>query len=323
MTVEQAGAPFPFRRVLVTGGDGFVGRHFMPALAARLGQEASITLASRRPEEARDRVTLDLRDPASVTTAIGAVRPDLVVHLAAQASIGRSLGAAADTWDINLGGSLALARAIAEVVPDCTVLFASSIEVYGLTFNTECVTEASPLRPQGPYACSKAAAEAMFADVLPATARLIVTRAANHSGLGQDERFVIPAFAAQIAQIEAGAQPEISVGNLDAERDFLDVHDVVAAYVALLAAASTLSARSLFNIASGRTVRIGDLLDRLRAMSDVETTVAQDPLRMRPSEVPRTCIDSGVIHAATGWVPARSLEAMLADVLTGQRMHSG
>ena len=313
MTVQQAETPPPFRRILVTGAGGFVGRHLVPALAAQLPDDASFTIASRRQAAERDQV------PASVAAAIVAVQPDLVIHLAAQASIDQSLEAAADTWSTNLGGSLALARAIATTVPECTVLLASSAEVYGLTFNDGSVTEACPLRPQGPYACSKVAAEAMFADVLPKSAKLIVARPTNHSGPGQDERFVIPAFAAQIARIELGGEPTISVGNLDAERDFLDIRDVVAAYLAVLVAAPVLPARNLFNIASGRTVRIQDILARLCAMGRVATTVIQDAKRMRPSEVPRAQIDSSALRRATGWAPKHDLDTMLADVMAEQR----
>lgn len=315
--------PLPFSHILITGADGFVGRHLIPALENRLEPGARLICATRTPVPGRQgdhaRIAFDLEDAAGIAAAIDAVRPDLIIHLAGQASVGRSTGMAANTWSINLGGSLALARALADIETECTVLFPSSVEVYGLTFNHETANEQSPLRPQSAYARSKVAAEAMFDDVLPAAARLIVARPSNHSGPGQDEAFVIPAFAAQIARVERGASPTIRVGNLDAERDFLDVRDVVAAYLALLARAETLPRRNVFNIASGRTLRIGALLDRLRMLSPAETVVEQDPQRMRPSEVARAAIDIAAIREAVGWMPACTLDDMLGSVLADQR----
>jgi len=315
----------PFARVLLTGAHGFVGRRLAPALASRLRPGARLILATRSPNndiryaDAVEQIAFDLDDPAGVRETVAALRPDLVVHLAAQSSVGQSTKAAADTWSSNLCGSLALARALAENAPDCTLLFASSVEVYGLTFNEEIVTERSPLRPFSVYARSKAAAEAMFADVLPAEARLIVARPSNHSGLDQGEAFVIPAFAAQVARVEQGASPVIRVGNLDAERDFLDVRDVVSAYLALLEQAETLPSRSTFNIASGSVVRIGSILDRLRELSIVATSVEQDPERMRPNEVARTAIDATELARAVGWAPRHTLDDMLPRILDKHR----
>ncbi|HWI86419.1 MAG TPA: GDP-mannose 4,6-dehydratase [Sphingomonas sp.] len=310
----------------MTGGDGFVGRLLVAAMAERLKPDARLIQATRTPRsewpDDHDYVTFDLEDPAGIADAIGEVRPDLVVHLAAQSSVGRSAGEAGVTWSINLCGSLALARALAATVPDCTLLFASSVEVYGLTFNHEVATEASPLRPQSAYARSKAAAEAMFADVLPADARLIVARASNHSGPGQTDAFVIPAFADQIVQVERGKASAVRVGNLEAERDFLDVRDVIAAYLKLLVQAKSLPPRNIFNIASGTSVRIGAVLDRLRALSGLEMAVERDPQRMRASEVARAAVDASAIRRAFGWVPTHTLDETLASVLADRREHA-
>jgi GDP-4-dehydro-6-deoxy-D-mannose reductase len=328
---ERMGRPSPtkkdaslsaFSRILVTGADGFVGRYLVPVLAANMGTGAEIILGSRYPnmEATYREIAFDLEDPTIIASAIRSTRPDLVVHLAAQASVGEAGANAAATWSLNLCGSLALGRAVAEFSPDCTFFYVSSAEVYGRTFNDGIADEDSPLRPQSAYSRSKAAAEGMLLDLLPKTARLIVVRPSNHSGPGQDERFVIPAFAAQIARIEAGGPPEIRVGNLEANRDFLDVRDVVAAYLALLAQAADLPLRSTFNISSGCVVPIRALLDMLIALSPDKTAqVLSDPGRMRASEVPRAEIDASRLREVTGWAPEHTIQDTLLSVLTAYR----
>jgi GDP-4-dehydro-6-deoxy-D-mannose reductase len=319
---ETGGPLAAFFRILVTGADGFVGRYLVPVLAANISAQAEITLASRDPraDATYPEIAFDLENPAIIASAIRSTRPDLVIHLAAQASIGEAGTDAAATWSLNFCGSLALARAVAEFSPDCTFFYVSSAEVYGQTFNDSIADENSPLRPQSAYSRAKAAAEGMLLDVLPKTARLIVARPSNHSGPGQDQRFVIPAFAAQIARIEAGAPPEIWVGNLEASRDFLDVRDVVAAYVALLARAADLPPRSTFNIGSGQIVSIQMLLDMLMAQSPHnQAEVIVDPKRMRASDVPRAEIDASRLREATGWAPKYTIQDTLLDVLAEYR----
>lgn len=311
-----------YSRIMFTGADGFVGRHLLPALSAALPPETDIILASRTGEGVAGyrSVPLELKEPASVQAAVADIRPDLVIHLAAQASVGQSWGAAADTWDINLCGSFHLANAIAEHVPHATLFYVSTAEVYGNSFKDGIAVESTPLQPQSAYSRSKAAAEGMFADILPDTSRLVVVRPTNHSGAGQDARFVIPSFAAQIARIERGEASEIRVGNLEAERDFMDVRDVVEAYIGLLARAGALPPRNIYNIGTGSSIRIGDILDRLRAMSEAATPVVQDPDRMRPSEIARTVIDPSALRAETGWEPVHPLDDTLATVLSEQRV---
>ena len=315
--------PLPYSSVLVTGADGFVGRNLVPVLQRRLRPAARLALSTREPFAPygqTEPLGLDLRDPASIRAAVAERRPDLVIHLAAQSSIGQSAELAAESWEINAFGTFHLARAIAASAPEATMMFISSAEVYGRTFNLETATERSELRPQSVYARSKAAAEALLADILPPTARLIVARPSNHSGPGQDSRFVLPSFAEQIAQIEAGhSEPVLRVGNLGAERDFMDVRDVIRAYERLLDAALNLPERSTFNIASGRPLPIRHFLDRLLALSETPIEVAVDPSRMRPSEVPRAALDASAIRDVTGWVPVLSVDEMLDTLLQDQR----
>lgn len=318
----KSGGRLPFSTILVTGADGFVGRYLTQALPGRLAPDAKLFCAVKRhviPPIEGETIAFDLEDPASIAAAIRRIRPDLVIHLAGQASVGESQGAALKTWRLNFSGALALGAALAEHRPDCTLLFVSTVEVYGRAFNDGVVTEQTPPQPMSSYSRSKSASEAMLADILPASSRLIIVRPSNHTGVGQDERFVVPAFAAQIAQLERQGGGEILVGNLDAERDFMDVRDVVAAYIEILARAEDLPPRNLFNLTSGHPVRIGVLLDWLKALSRVDIQVRSDPDRLRPSEIPRAEADAGLLRQLIGWRPVYRVEDSVKDVLDDYR----
>ena len=319
----RARKPLIFRRILLTGGNGFVGGYLAPMLFAALPGAEGLML--RRPgttgcPEGWALVEAEVYDREAVDGIVARFKPDLVVHLAAQTSVGESTSAAETTWRVNFDGSFALASACARTAPAATFFFVSSSEVYGRSFLSGPVREETPLQPMNVYARSKAAAEAVLADVLPAQARLVVTRAFNHTGPGQDERFVLPSFAAQIARIEARLQPpEIRVGNLDAERDFLDVRDVCCAYVALIKAAPALPARSVFNVSSGSSRSIRSLLEVLRSKSSARFEVIVDHLRLRSVEIPNAVGRNDVLRAAVEWKPIYAIDETLAELLRHAR----
>jgi GDP-4-dehydro-6-deoxy-D-mannose reductase len=306
----------PYRSVLLTGGRGFVGQYLLPALQARLGPEAVVHRLDRHGAEQKP---VDLLDATAVRALVARSRPDLIVHLAAQSSVGQSAGKAAHTWRVNVGGTVNLAEAVAIECPDATFAFSSSAEIYGSAFNDGRVDETTTPLPQSVYARTKRAAEEALADTLCSENRLIVFRPTNHSGAGQDGRFVLPAFAEQVATIETGGVPGVMrVGSLTAERDFLDVRDVVDAYVGVLALPGD-DRRQTYNIASGHPVPVARLLDHVLALASVPITVEPDPARMRPSEVARTEVASDRIRVLTGWAPRIPLRDTVADVLEGCR----
>jgi GDP-4-dehydro-6-deoxy-D-mannose reductase len=323
---EEASDMARFETVLLTGGTGFVGRYLSRALATRLPGAKLVLLC--RPGEKPERagvqyLTAELTDEASVKSAVDRVRPDLVLHLAAQASVDEAIGGAEQTWRVNFCGTMWLASAIARVSPQATFLFVSSAEVYGANFRSVPVGEDTPLLPINPYARAKAAAEAMLADVLPQSARLIIARSFNHTGAGQDERFALPAFAAQIARIERGEkEPRLRVGNLSAERDFLDVEDVIDAYLRLIEAAG-LPQRATFNVASGQAHAISDMLGRLQALARTRFEICLDPDRLRASDIPCSVGDASKLRGATGWAPRRSVDDMLSRLLDHWRERVG
>ncbi len=310
------------RRILLTGGAGFVGAYLAPALVAAFPDAERLLL--RMPGETIARAGWRnaeglVTDGAAMADLVRTFQPDLLLHLAAQASGGASLKAAEATWRVNFDGTLELASALAQHAPQATFFFVSSSEVYGHSFLAGPAREDSALSPANAYARSKAAAESMLQDVLQPDQRLIVVRPFNHTGPGQDNRFVLPAFAEQIAAIEAGGEPVVRVGNLEARREFLDVNDVCTAYIALLRTDTDM--RSTFNIASGQAHRIGDMLERMRARARRAFAIEQDPERMRPSDIPCATGDNTLLKQTTGWRPTITLDDTLDALLAHWRQH--
>ncbi len=303
--------------ILVTGATGFVGRYVCAALANCEPAPTVVDVGGGTGSGRR----IDLTDAAAVNDLIARERPPVLVHLAAQASVGAAVGgAAAQTFAVNLAGTLNLALAVARHTPEATVLFASSSEVYGAAFNAVPVDEEAVPRPTNAYARSKLMAEEVLAAVLPASARLVVARPFNHTGAGQTETFVLPSFAGQIARIEAALQdPVLRVGNLNARRDFLDVRDVVAAYLALLAAASKLPPRFTCNVGTGSARRLGDVLEAMRRLAHVPFAVEVDPVRLRQLDIPCAMGSVERLFGATGWTPRVTLDETLADLLDDAR----
>lgn len=306
--------------VLVTGASGFVGGRLARRLRQAMPGEGLVLWGHGSEDElVRQGAvwrTVDITDRAAVDGAIAEDRPTKIVHLAALSSVGQAQQAAAETYDANLNGTSAIAVSLARYVPGASLVFASTGEVYGAAFRDGIVTEETPPRPMNAYARSKLACEFVLHDTLAPVCPVIALRLLNHTGPGQDERFVVPSFAAQIARIEKGSvPPNLSVGNLEAERDFLDVDDVIDAYLKALDLAGSASGFEVFNIASGQPRAISSILDALTAMSTARFSIAQDPARLRASDIPRTVCDASAFSARTGWAPSRAFDATLASVL--------
>jgi len=310
---ESAAGP----RLLLTGGQGFVGRYLTAAVAQR--RPDWVIDAPRPPTP--DGVGLDVTNAEAVAAYIKATQPDIVVHLAAVAAVTTSVKAPRLAWDVNLGGTLNLVLAMQEHAPQAHLLYVSSAEVYGASLKSGVpATEQTLLQPMNPYAASKAAADILVRQAAANGLSATVMRPFNHTGAGQSESFVAPSFAAQIARIEAGLQPPVlSVGSLDEERDFLDVHDVVRAYAMALDARTSMATGEVFNVASGQAVRIGDLLERLLRQARVPIEVRIDPERLRRASIPRAVGDPARLRQTLNWVPNIDLNTTLIAVLDDQR----
>jgi GDP-4-dehydro-6-deoxy-D-mannose reductase len=313
--------PVAPRRILLTGAGGFVGGWVLRQLDTVHTPELEVFASGHQSEThsaAAKTVRLDITDRAEVDAVIGALRPDAVLHLAAVSNVNEAREAPRQAWDANLYGTMNLAQAVLKHCPAARFIFVSTSEVYGGAPNPRGATldETAPLDPLNPYAASKAAADLMVGQMAREGLNAIRVRPFNHTGPGQTERFVIPAFAAQIARIEGGAQePVIRVGNLDARRDFLDVRDVADAYLGLALSSFSFQPGLILNLASGTARRIGEILDELISLASVKIRVDTDPSRLRLNETPFATADAGRIHGLLGWEPHIAWSKTLADVL--------
>jgi GDP-4-dehydro-6-deoxy-D-mannose reductase len=305
-------------RILVTGAGGFVAGHLLDYLgreqpsAALFGTERPRTTVPGGPVVG---IEADLHDPSAVERVVAEAAPDRIVHLAGQSSVHRSWSAPAETLHTNVLGLVHLLDAVRRRGLSPAVLVVGSAEEYGpVPPASDPIVETAPMRPHSPYAVSKVAQAALARLYGPAGGmRVVLTRTFNHTGPGRGEVFAESSFAKQIAQIETGSRPPVlSVGNLDAVRDFTDVRDVVRAYWALLEKGE---GGEVYNVCRGTGYRIREMLDILLAASTARVEVRVDPERLRPSDIPVLVGDPSRLHAATGWEPRIPLERTLTDLL--------
>lgn len=299
-------------RTVVTGATGFVGRYLVETLR-EAGYE---TLACGGPNDG-DALPIDLLDLASIRAALDLGKPDVVFHLAAATFVPDAIADPSQTYDVNVRGTANVAQAIRDYARETDarvrLLFTSSAEVYGVQPpDAYPLNEARAPSPANPYAASKAAAEmVLLGEARSLRLDVVIARAFNHIGPGQSERFVVASFAAQLAKIAGGAPPQLYVGNLDAKRDFLDVRDVVRAYVAL---AERGGSGEIYNVCSGIARSIRDVLRELIIAAHVPVEVRDDPERMRPSDTPLFVGDAAKLRAATGWEPRVPFTASIRDI---------
>ncbi len=309
-------------RILVTGASGFVGTALLQLLEReRAGSE--VFLLGQGPGR---RNPIDLRDREAVDGAVSEIRPTALIHLAAVAAPSDARDAPRHAWDVNVMGTMNLAESAMRHAPEARFVYVGSSEAYGESFRgiVGPVTENAPLRPVNVYGATKAAADLMIGQMSYDGLRAIRFRPFNHTGPGQSDTYVVSDFARQVANILSGkSEPVIHVGNLEAERDFLDVRDVVRAYMIAAVQDSETGPDCVYNIASGRPRRIRDILDALISQSGTDIEVRTDPEKFRPNEIPVACGDASKAREELGWTPLVPFEQTIADVLGYWRQTCG
>ncbi len=339
-------------RVLITGVTGFAGSHLAEYLLGlddielfgcyrhrsqmdnlddlrragklnMMAENSSITCVDQMECMISERVApyqlnlieADMADPFSMDCLIGGVRPDRIFHLAAQSYVPGSQNSPATTLQLNIMGELNILEAIRSNAIDPLIQIAGSSEEYGLVYPHEVpIKETNPLRPLSPYAVSKVAQEMLALQFFRShNIKTIVTRGFNHAGPRRGHVFFTSQFGKQIAEVEKGLKPPILyVGDLSSKRDLTDVRDIVRAY--WLALEKGVPGET-YNVGSGVTWEVGEVLEMMLGMTEMKIEVKEDPARFRPSDVKLLLADVSKFKALTGWEPYIPLEQTLKDEL--------
>lgn len=304
-------------KALIIGAAGFVGSYLIQHLKQDLHWEI---MATKMPQETIaiedvDIYDLDILDKNQVTQLLKELRPDVILHLAAQSSVGISWKNPDLTIDVNIKGSIHVLDSIRTLDYTPRVLLIGSGEEYGHILPTDTpIQENTILRPGNIYAATKACQNMLgkiYADAYQMD--IISVRAFNHIGPNQTPIFVVADFCKQVAEIEAGLiPPVIHVGNLSAARDFSDVRDVVRAYGLLLQKGKS---GETYNVGSGHAVTIDEILKNILLQSKITIQVEVDQEKLRPVDVPIIEADITKLQACTGWKPEITLEQTITDVL--------
>jgi GDP-4-dehydro-6-deoxy-D-mannose reductase len=307
-------------RALITGINGFVGSHLAEYLLEHTDWHVAGTVYGPEDniEPLRNRLELypaELSKLETVISIVEQVQPNYIFHLAAQPLVSLSRRDPWGTLAVNIRLQLNILEAVARLDSEIRILVVGSSEEYGQVKSDELpIKETNPLRPTSPYAVSKVAQDMLGLQYhLSHKLFTVRVRAFNHIGPRQRLGFVVPDFASQIAEAEAGLrEPIIQVGNLEPQRDFSDVRDVVRGYHLLITQGGP---GEVYNLGSGQAHSVREMLEMLLSMSNVPITVEQDPERLRPTDVPVIVGDCTKIREQTGWQPTISFEQSLRDVL--------
>jgi GDP-4-dehydro-6-deoxy-D-mannose reductase len=311
------------KKVLITGITGFAGGHLAEHLLSVGGYDISGTYlledSLKSTGDIKDKLHLikaDLSEEKSVFKIIEDVSPDIIFHLAALTSPADSFKNPIATLNNNISLEVNLLEAVRKFkLLNTKILITSSADVYGRVAKEDLpIDEQTSLNPTNPYSVSKIAQDYLgLSYFLAYKLKIIRVRPFNHIGPRQSPGFVVAAFAKQIAEIEKKRkEPCLMVGNLDSRRDFTDVRDMVKAYVL---AGEKGNDGDVYNLGSGISHKISDILNKLISLSSSKIEIKKDDALLRPSDDPELVCDSSKFNKLTGWKPQIPIATTLKDTL--------
>ncbi|HVZ12341.1 MAG TPA: GDP-mannose 4,6-dehydratase [Patescibacteria group bacterium] len=310
------------KKVLITGVTGFAGsflaEHLLNSSEVEIFGSYLTDDSLINVDSISDKINLtkiDLLNSPDVKNFISESSPDLIFHLAGLASPGQSFENPASYINGNVSSLLNILEEVRSQKINPKILVVSSAEVYGATDADHIPTdENAPLMPNNPYAVSKLAQDFLALQYfLSYKIPIIRVRPYNHIGPRQSPQFVVAAFAKKIADIEKGKmEPVLKVGNLTAKRDFTDVRDMVSAYVEILEKGEE---GEVYNIGSGKSYKIEDVLNKLLSFTDTKIEIRQDESLMRPIDVPELLCDNSKMKKTTGWETKFGIDQTLKETL--------
>ena len=308
------------KKILITGYHGFVSRHLLEYLHLS-GESYEIVGLSRTKSDTSlhpglniKTVQADLNDRASIAVILEQFKPQQIIHLASDSSVAHSWQAPVESFQNNTNIFLNLVEGVRTLKFPCRILSIGSSEEYGVVNAKHIpISEETPFNPVSPYAVARVSQELLsriYSDGYGMD--IVITRSFNHIGPGQKENFVISSFAKQIIGIKKGRGKVLQVGNIDVIRDFLDVRDVVKAYMLLLEKGNS---GQVYNICSGKGYSLKEVLDKMMAIAGVDACYEVNEKLIRPADNPVIIGSNEKIRKECGWQPGITIEESLKDIL--------
>lgn len=312
-------------KILVIGDTGFVAEYLLPAIkesipACTLYGISRQSSGNYGTEAAH--IAGDVTDGEFTAKIMQDIQPDVVFNLSSISSVFESWVDPIECHLVNYIGVLNICLALIKHAPAARLLHVSSMEVYGGSQDSSvCYDESSLVNPQSPYAVAKAASELVIRQYgISHGMAYTILRPSNHTGVGRKPRYVLSGFAKQLAEIKQGVrEPALYVGNLNVYRDFMDVRDVVRAYVSVISADGL--NQQIFNVSSGKSLSLAYLLNFMIEAAGLNVEIRTDPNRLRPVDTMYICGDNSRISKAIGWLPRITVEETLQELLKYWEKH--